>query len=326
MSGFVKLDAGILDSSLWAESSDVCKVFITMLAMCEPDGLCRATAPGISKQAYLPVDRVREALERLEAVDPDSRSSADEGRRIRRVDGGYLVTNYTTYRQRDYTATERKRRQRERERQAVPPPTPPSTTTTTTDADAYAYESQTVTPVTRDSKEPARGGQVQEEEAAAGTNAARERTTSRRGRGRENAAGRGSEADAIASRFIRAFNITFGRRVTALPALVADVGGLLAAGYGGDQLVAVPILTDAQGLPADLRAALQPRWLLRTGAHPRTGHDGKVNGAKDWIAAALDRADRVTLWPRHVEAARSVGVLDALVGLGARVANAEAIA
>jgi hypothetical protein len=124
VSGFVKLDAGILDSSLWAESSDVCKVFITMLAMCEPDGLCRATAPGISRRAILPLEQVREALARLEAPDPDSRTPTDDGRRIRRAPGGYVVVNFAEYRKRDYTAAERKRRQRERDAVTDPLPAP----------------------------------------------------------------------------------------------------------------------------------------------------------------------------------------------------------
>lgn len=115
MTGFVKLDCGILDSSLWVEPEPVRVVFITTLAMASPDGICRATAPGIARRANLPLTKVRSALARLEAPDPDSRTATDEGRRIRRVNGGYLIVNYVGYRAKDYTATERKRIQRERE-------------------------------------------------------------------------------------------------------------------------------------------------------------------------------------------------------------------
>ena len=58
---FVKLDCGILDSSLWVEAAEVRIVFITTLAMCGPDGLCRATAPGIARRANLPLPKVRHA-------------------------------------------------------------------------------------------------------------------------------------------------------------------------------------------------------------------------------------------------------------------------
>jgi hypothetical protein len=95
---FVKLDCGILDSSLWAEDSDTCKVFLTMLAMCEPEGLCRATAPGISHRARLSLSVVKKALAVLESPDSESRSEEEDGRRIERVDGGYHIVNYLKYR------------------------------------------------------------------------------------------------------------------------------------------------------------------------------------------------------------------------------------
>jgi hypothetical protein len=116
---FVKLDCGVLDSSLWAEPSDVVKVFLTMLAMCDAEGLCPATAPGIAGRANLPLTKVRRILTKLEAPDADDRSGVAEGRRIQRVPGGYLITNYLAYRDKDYGAAERARRYRERKRQAV---------------------------------------------------------------------------------------------------------------------------------------------------------------------------------------------------------------
>lgn len=109
---FVKLDCGILDSSLWHESATVVKVFITMLAMCRADGIVEATAPGIARRACLPVSTVRNALEKLEAPDPDDKSGINEGRRVKRVSGGYEVVNYLSYRNKDHTAAERQRRHR----------------------------------------------------------------------------------------------------------------------------------------------------------------------------------------------------------------------
>lgn len=111
---FVKLDTGVLDSSLWAESAEVRIVFITMLAMCDSEGLCPATAPGIARRANLPLDAVRQVLSRLESPDPDDRSGVDEGRRIKRIPGGFQVVNYLKYRDKDHTAAARAKRYRER--------------------------------------------------------------------------------------------------------------------------------------------------------------------------------------------------------------------
>lgn len=113
---YVKLDTGILDSTLWLSDSDVRVTFITMLAMATPKGLVEATAPGIARRANLSIETVRAALKILESTDEDSRTMAEDGRRILRVDGGYQITNYTKYREKDHTNAERQRRFRERKR------------------------------------------------------------------------------------------------------------------------------------------------------------------------------------------------------------------
>lgn len=134
---FVKLDVGILDSSLWADLS-ACRVFETALLMAEPFELLEATPQlavrsleptgftvpagwygkveasgvGIVRRAHLPPEDGLSALERLGAPDADSRSPEFEGRRLVRTAGGYLVLNYERYRERDYSSAERSRRWR----------------------------------------------------------------------------------------------------------------------------------------------------------------------------------------------------------------------
>jgi hypothetical protein len=87
---FVKLDAGILDSSLWAEAPETRVVFITILAMTRPHGVCEATAPGIAHRANLSLKVVRTALSKLEATDPDSRRlrTRDDGSSASTADTG----------------------------------------------------------------------------------------------------------------------------------------------------------------------------------------------------------------------------------------------
>jgi hypothetical protein len=114
--GYVKLACSILDSSLWILATDIRIVFITILAMCNSEGLCEATAPGIARRANLPLAAVRRALRKLEDPDPDDKSGVAEGRRLERVSGGYRVINYLAYRDRDYGAAARARRYRERRR------------------------------------------------------------------------------------------------------------------------------------------------------------------------------------------------------------------
>jgi hypothetical protein len=144
MAPFVKLDCGMLDSSLWIDK-EARDVFITGLLMAEPFelqqpkpqlevraiketgfivpagwyGIVRAAGTGIVRRAGLKIERGLDALERLGAPDADSRSGDYEGRRVVRTDGGYLILNFAKYRERDYGAAERAKRYRERKRHAV---------------------------------------------------------------------------------------------------------------------------------------------------------------------------------------------------------------
>jgi len=55
-----------------------------------------------------------DALEKLGEPEQSSRTPDFDGRRLVRVDGGYIVLNFGKYRERDYTAAKRQRRYRER--------------------------------------------------------------------------------------------------------------------------------------------------------------------------------------------------------------------
>lgn len=140
-SGFVKLDSAILTSSLWIDR-DMRSVFITALLMAEPRevkeptpeiairslertgwevppgwyGFVPAAGVGIVYRDGAEREAGMAALERLAAPDPDSRSEAFSGRRMVRVDGGFIILNYFAYRDRDYGAAERMRAMRQRQK------------------------------------------------------------------------------------------------------------------------------------------------------------------------------------------------------------------
>lgn len=117
--GFTKLDANILQSSIMAAPSNTFKVWVTLLAACGHDGIARVSSVFLSSVCHLPASTVDKALEYLESPDSHSRSTNDEGRRIRRVDGGYFVINYRKYRTFTYSDSPeavRQRRHREKGR------------------------------------------------------------------------------------------------------------------------------------------------------------------------------------------------------------------
>jgi len=144
MSNFVKLDCGILESSLWGQR-DTRDIFLTALLMAEPMdtitplpqiavrsldltgwsvppgwyGIVRAASAGIIRRSLVEdQDAGLAALEELGEPDPCSRSADYEGRRLVRVDGGYLVLNWEKYRTKDYTSAARSKRWRDKQKLA----------------------------------------------------------------------------------------------------------------------------------------------------------------------------------------------------------------
>lgn len=143
---FVKLDCGMVDSTIWIDR-EAREIFITALLMASPHefsealpqlkvdvieptgytvppgwyGFVAAAGPGIVRRASVPLDAGIEALKRLGNPDPASRSQEFDGRRMIRIDGGYLILNFMKYRDRDYGAAERMRKLRARKRGDVTP-------------------------------------------------------------------------------------------------------------------------------------------------------------------------------------------------------------
>ena len=98
MSGFAKLDSGIIQSTIWVQPHDVLRVWIALLAMANQDGVVHTAAPALAHLCMIPLDRMREILRILESPDEDSRSAVDGGRRVMKIEGGWCLVNYAKYR------------------------------------------------------------------------------------------------------------------------------------------------------------------------------------------------------------------------------------
>lgn len=73
-------------------------LWITMLAKKDRNGFVRGVVRTLARDAGLTVDECRAALAVLEAPDVDSHCRENEGRRIKAVDGGWVVLNHLMYR------------------------------------------------------------------------------------------------------------------------------------------------------------------------------------------------------------------------------------
>lgn len=87
---------------MWVECDSTRLLFITLLAMCDKDGMVYGSRGGLSRQANIDPDEIDDAWNSLLSPDPDSsdkhRAPENEGRRVEEVSGGFRLLNFAYYR------------------------------------------------------------------------------------------------------------------------------------------------------------------------------------------------------------------------------------
>lgn len=119
-------------------------VWLTFLAVMDENGFAQFAAIGnVASRARVSLDEAREAVRVLEGPDPESSDQDNEGRRIERIPGGWVVLNAGKHRELITRAIvqeqtrERVRRFRERKRSSNAPVT---TSDTDTDTESESEE------------------------------------------------------------------------------------------------------------------------------------------------------------------------------------------
>jgi RNA polymerase-interacting CarD/CdnL/TRCF family regulator len=94
-----KLFTKILDSSIWTESATTRIVWLTFIAAMDETGFVPfASVKNVAHRAIVSVEEAEAAVACLESPDVDSSDPENEGRRIERVTGGWIVLNAEKYR------------------------------------------------------------------------------------------------------------------------------------------------------------------------------------------------------------------------------------
>lgn len=97
---YSKLFTKILDSSIWLESHATRIVWITLLAAMDEDGMCQfASIVNLARRAIVTPEEAHQAVSILEAPDLYSSDPDNEGRRLERVPGGWIVLNAVKYKE-----------------------------------------------------------------------------------------------------------------------------------------------------------------------------------------------------------------------------------
>lgn len=94
-----KLFAKIVDSSIWLEPDQTRIVWFMFIALMNEDGFVQfASIANVAYRARISHRKAAEALKILEGPDPNSADPDNEGRRIEKVPGGWIVLNADKYR------------------------------------------------------------------------------------------------------------------------------------------------------------------------------------------------------------------------------------
>jgi hypothetical protein len=111
---YTKLAQSIVYSSLWSEDAETCKIWVTVLALKDLDGVFRHNISGISRLTGISLEKCLAAFDKFESPDPLSTSKKEEGRRLLKLeDGGWLVVTHDVYQEFGWSE-EKKRQNRER--------------------------------------------------------------------------------------------------------------------------------------------------------------------------------------------------------------------
>ncbi len=95
-----KIFTKILDSSIWLEPDATRIVWLTCIAAMDEDGFCAFASPAnLAHRANVTLTAALAALETLEGPDANSSDHDNEGRRLERVPGGWMVLNAAKYRE-----------------------------------------------------------------------------------------------------------------------------------------------------------------------------------------------------------------------------------
>jgi len=94
-----KIFTKILDSSIWLAPDPHRIVWITLIAAMDRHGIAQFACPeNLASRARVSLKETKKAIESFESPDPYAPTQEFEGRRIERIDGGWLVLNAEKYR------------------------------------------------------------------------------------------------------------------------------------------------------------------------------------------------------------------------------------
>jgi hypothetical protein len=99
MNSWAPLWSGLVDSSIWEEKDHVFRVFMAMMSLKDSNHLVTMDGYKLARRIHMDIRLVNDALRVLSEPDKKRPGQPNGGRRIKAVDGGWLILNGEYYRQ-----------------------------------------------------------------------------------------------------------------------------------------------------------------------------------------------------------------------------------
>jgi hypothetical protein len=163
---FTKLFNTIITSSIWSADDKTRIMWVTFLALADQNGYVAGSIPGLAAMARMSIEDTKRCIEALESPDEYSRTPDEEGRRLRKVTGGWVLVNHWKYRAM-IVEQARKASNREAQRRHRANNSDPSSKCMTgadkvmTSADNYVYASSSVLSNSNANEGSVRGGSLE---------------------------------------------------------------------------------------------------------------------------------------------------------------------
>lgn len=94
---FSSLFSSVVLSVIWCQEPYICKIWVTLIALMDRDGIVRADLPRLAELCHVTEKQCARAIKILTSPDPTNITEPPLGCRLEAVGGGWRMIHHVTY-------------------------------------------------------------------------------------------------------------------------------------------------------------------------------------------------------------------------------------
>lgn len=252
-----------------------------MLTLSDKDGVVEGSIPGLADAARISIEECEYGLSRLMSPDKYSRTKDFDGKRVGEIEGGWVILNYSKYREptsKERTAKWRKKRNTDKLQ--------PDCVDVTSHAVTQRHTASPVSPsasvsVSSSSSESFSLNPEEDKDKHVVKKIKKQKAP--------------FVADPLTKKYLYIFNAVFKRNFRDEILIQKKIKRRLSNGTEEWRILCAPILQAAMDHDTQNIRNFNPEMLLRDGKKSRTGEGGVTYGATDWLERIYLVADTLHL-------------------------------